>query len=135
MTAKPKKRRVPHEEKVQKAVVNFLRGLRKVGVPIKFIHPANELLRTKALRLIYWALGVEAGAPDLVIFLRGGKTIFIELKVKGNYLEDSQKEWQESLTDMGFEHYVVTAPSSNMQGLAYAVHAVAGILNKHGLKV
>lgn len=131
----PRKKRVMHEEVVQRAIISFLRSLRKMGIPIQFVHPANELMRTSTLRKIYWYLGVEAGVPDLIIFLRGGKTIFIELKVAPNGLSEDQMKWENNLCDMGFEHHIVTAPNSSMQGKAIAVHAVAEILNKHGLKV
>ena len=135
MVGKPKKRRKHPEEDIQKAVISFLRGLKKVGVPLRYLHPANELLRTSNMKMLYWALGIESGVPDVLIFLRGGITIFIELKVEPNGLSETQMEWENDLCSMGFEHHIYTAKNSSIMEKAKATHFVAGILNKHGLKV
>lgn len=130
----PKKHDTP-EERVQKRVVIFLRNLRKSGVKIQFVHPANELMRTSTMKMLYWHLGVEGGVPDLIIFLEGGRTIFIELKVGKNKLSENQVGWQKSLTDMGFEHHVITAKNGNLDEQIRAMHAVGDILRQAGLKV
>ena len=49
------------------------------------------------------AEGVKAGYPDIVLNVaRGGyHNLFIEMKVKGNYPTESQKEWHEKLRAQG----------------------------------
>lgn len=116
------------EEEAQRAVVNFLRNLRNMRMPIQFYHPPNELLRTQSLRKIYWGLGVEKGAPDLIVFVNG-VTVFVELKIKGNKTTDAQDAWLETVSAQGFETHVITVEYPHE-----AVHAVAKIISDHGVK-
>lgn len=145
---KKAKRKTPEEE-IQRCIIKFLRGLRRVGVKLQFVHPANELLRTSTLRKIYWGLGVEAGVPDLIILLPGAKTIFIELKIKKESkkdkadgtqigyvnLKDEQLNWQNTLIKFGFPHYVVSVEGADMNSRIKVVNTVSQILRDNGLKI
>lgn len=55
--------------------------------------------------------GMRHGRPDIEIYLSGSKTVFIELKRKGNTLTDNQKEEHERLKSLGFNVHTVTAVS------------------------
>lgn len=48
-------------------------------------------------------MGVEPGEPDLMLFLPGGRTRFIELKMPDGHLTDNQKIRHPILTSLGFQ--------------------------------
>ncbi|MCE5335578.1 MAG: VRR-NUC domain-containing protein [Desulfobacteraceae bacterium] len=49
----------------------------------------------------------EPGFPDLVIALRCGKTLWIELKSKDGRLKSEQEKWRLQLMALGHEHFVI----------------------------
>ncbi len=51
--------------------------------------------------------GVRKGASDLIIFISGGKTLFVELKVKKRKQSPSQKDYERLVKGLGFEYYVI----------------------------
>ena len=52
------------------------------------------------------AEGVLAGVADLVIMLSQGKSLYIEMKVKGNCQTDNQKDFQQKVEALGYKYYV-----------------------------
>ena len=50
--------------------------------------------------------GVLAGVADLVVMLPQGKSIYIEMKVKGNRQTDNQKEFQNKAIALGHTYAV-----------------------------
>lgn len=52
------------------------------------------------------AEGVLAGVADLVIMLPQGKSLYIEMKVKGNKQTDNQKDFQKIAETLGYKYYV-----------------------------
>lgn len=121
------------EDDAQKAIVRFLRGLERFNVLMFFAVP-NQLLRRKALRLIFWALGVQAGVPDLVLLFKGGRIVFVELKALGKNgksagLSDDQKKFHARLMEYCFD--VVTITCANPM---HGVHEVGNLLRGYGVK-
>lgn len=53
--------------------------------------------------------GLEAGEPDLRIYMDGGRCLFIELKRKGGVLTLVQKNRHKRLISLGFDVHVVWA--------------------------
>jgi len=51
-------------------------------------------------------MGVRAGRSDLVLYFNS-KAYHIELKIKGNYQQPNQKEWQKLVESQGFEYVVL----------------------------
>jgi hypothetical protein len=49
----------------------------------------------------------EPGFPDLVIALRDGRTLWIELKSKDGRLKKDQEKWRLQLMALGHEHHVI----------------------------
>lgn len=47
------------------------------------------------------------GMTDLMVFLKGGKTLHIECKSEKGVLSLYQKAWREDLTEMGHEYHIV----------------------------
>ena len=52
------------------------------------------------------AEGVLAGVADLVVLLPQGKSLYIEMKVKGNRRTDNQKDFQQKAEALGYKYYV-----------------------------
>ncbi len=50
--------------------------------------------------------GVLAGVADLTILLPQGKSLYIEMKVKGNRQTPNQKEFQQKTEALGHKYYV-----------------------------
>lgn len=50
--------------------------------------------------------GVLAGVADLTILLPQGKSLYIEMKVKGNRQTPNQKEFQQKAEALGHKYYV-----------------------------
>lgn len=50
--------------------------------------------------------GVLAGVADLTILLPQGKSLYIEMKVKGNRQTPNQKEFQQKAEVLGHKYYV-----------------------------
>ena len=52
------------------------------------------------------AEGVLAGVADLVVLLPQGKSLYIEMKVKGNRQTENQKDFQQKAEVLGYKYYV-----------------------------
>lgn len=76
---------------------------------ILHFHVPNGGLRTKAQASQFVAMGVRKGVHDLIILLDGGITLFVELKVKGNYQSKEQKNFSEDIKKLGFQSHLLVA--------------------------
>ena len=56
-----------------------------------------------------------AGWPDLMVFLKGGKTVFIEMKTKRGKLGERQAYWLNELKDLGFTTAVCRSAEEAME--------------------
>lgn len=52
------------------------------------------------------AEGVLAGVADLTIMLPQGKSLYIEMKIKGNKQTEHQKAFQQKAEALGYKYYV-----------------------------
>jgi hypothetical protein len=88
------KRRASPEQQIQRSVVQHLRAR---GVPgLVFIHPANGGRRSPVEGAVFKALGVRAGASDLLLW-HAGNAYALELKVEGGRASEAQLQF---LADM-----------------------------------
>ena len=53
-------------------------------------------------------LGMQAGHPDITLFLAGGRVVFVELKGKNGSLSPKQKIRHDELRGLGFEVHTIT---------------------------
>jgi hypothetical protein len=91
-------RRAQPEAQLQRSLVEHLRWCAKADV--WFAHIPNGGARTKAEAGIFKALGVRAGAPDLLI-VRAGQALFLEVKAPGRKLSPAQIECHDALRRAG----------------------------------
>ena len=115
------------EYDLQCAVASYLDGLGLAGVKLAWSHPPNEGKHKPQYRVKQKKAGMKAGEPDCIIYLEGGVTLFIELKLAGNGLSQSQKDRHGVLRTLGFQVHTVTAKTPQD-----AVNQVEAILKKAG---
>lgn len=126
---KYKQKKSHAEEIVQRHCADFLYKVEAYTKQIMFNHPANELLRDTFKRVFFTALGLRVGLSDLEIWIRGGKTIFIEIKVGTQKQSENQKTFEKGINDLGFDYYIVRAENG-----ADAIKQIWDILQSHGVK-
>lgn len=126
----PSAQRVNHEEdKVQRPIVTLLRMIEDYTSKLAFFHVPNQMMRNKTIRKIFWALGVRAGVPDVVIPIEAGKTLWIECKYDGNKLSDDQSKFITKLENLGHIVYIIDAKNPRD-----AQDQMLEILKKHGIE-
>jgi VRR-NUC domain len=112
-------RRQSHEAQLQRSLVEHLRWCARSDV--WFCHIPNGGARTAIEGAIFKALGVRAGAPDLLI-VRASQALFIECKAPGRRLSPAQVECHEALRRAGAA--VETTDNINQ---------ALGFLRRHGV--
>jgi VRR-NUC domain len=93
-----KHRRAQPEATFQRSLVDHLRWCARADV--WWAHIPNGGARTAIEGAIFKSLGVQPGAPDLLI-VRAGQALFIELKAPGRKLSPLQVECHEALRRAG----------------------------------
>ena len=91
-------RRAQPEAQLQRALVQHLRW--RARGDVWFAHLANGGARTVTEGAILKSLGVQRGAPDLVV-IRAGEPLFMELKAPGRKLSPAQVQCHEALATRG----------------------------------
>ena len=109
------------ENALQRAVVKHLRfrGL-------NFRCSLEGWKRTKLEGSQLKQLGMEAGFPDIEIYLPGGEILFIELKTKKNSLSPKQKARHERLRADGF-HDIHVVKASDTFDMVQQVKAIIDV--------
>lgn len=62
----------------------------------------------------------QHGAPDLVLVLKGGKTLWVEVKGDKGKQTKAQEEWQRTLEEYGHRYIVVRSVSEVAFAIAFA---------------
>jgi hypothetical protein len=52
-------------------------------------------------------MGLRAGSPDLILFLKNARIVCIEVKSKKGVQSESQKEFEKELKELSYEYYIV----------------------------
>lgn len=97
------------EDKIQHNIVKAVRLKYPRPKALIFAVP-NGGWRSKLTAAILKATGVLPGVSDL-IFLYRGKIIFVEVKTEDGQQSPAQKEFQKTVTDMGFQYWIVRSAS------------------------
>ena len=100
------------EQALQIACASYLYGRQEYMKDLTFAHIPNGGGRTKAEAGIFKAMGVQSGAPDLIVWMRD-RTIQIELKAKGGRISPAQEAFGARLTALGYEYHVITSTAPN----------------------
>lgn len=111
------------EQEMQIACASYLYDRQAYVKDLIFCHVPNGGRRSKAEAGIFKAMGVQAGAPDLVVWMKGG-TLQIELKAGKGRLSDAQEAFGDGLKALGHEYHIVTAETPGD-----AVNQLIGILD------
>ncbi len=89
------------EEQLSKVICQVL-DLQKVY----YFHPANEGKRSKYMIRHFHNSGGRAGVADLVLLLKGGETVFVELKTETGRPRKSQLEFKATVENLGFDYQI-----------------------------
>lgn len=89
------------EHIIQKAVCEYLEAKK-----INFFAVPNGGARHIAVARKLKEEGVKAGVADLVLLFPEGKIIFVEMKTKKGTQQDSQKDFQKRVEDLGFKYLI-----------------------------
>ena len=98
------------ESKLQQDIFNFYQN----NYCLKFHNPRGLIFsipnggtRNKLEAITMKATGLLAGASDLIVILPNGKLFFIELKIEKGIQSDKQKEFENRVSDLGFEYKII----------------------------
>jgi hypothetical protein len=69
--------------------------------------PHVWVVRTNVYGRSLHVRGLPAGFADLLVLCRNGRAIFVETKSKNEKQRDAQKEFQERVTNLGYEYYTI----------------------------
>lgn len=92
------------ETQIQKAIVTHLRTVLRGSAMV--LHIANNPRSARDGQRLK-ALGLVAGAPDLLVLLPDGLGVFLEVKNEGEYLRESQKAFKTRCAELGWPYAVV----------------------------
>lgn len=97
------------EADLQRAIVKkLLRPYKEQG--LLHFHVGMEGVKLKPYQAQQAkAQGMERGCPDMRLFFPDSRVCFIELKKKGNYLTEEQRQVSGLLNGFGFDWHTVTA--------------------------
>ena len=117
------------ETDLQKAAASFLDDLEHRGM-LAWSHPPNEGKRTMQYAVKLKQQGVKAGEPDCIIYLKGGQTLFIELKKYDGTVSKPQKARHELFRSLGYAVHIVKERTPQK-----TVNAIERILRGHGVSL
>ena len=97
------------ESRIQQEIVQWFRNnycLKHHNPKCEIFSVPNERSNVKEQsRMI--ATGLKAGVADLIVLLPNGKTVFIECKDEKGRQSDKQISFEQSVSNLGFEYFVV----------------------------
>lgn len=93
------------EEALQRAVVQLL-ALYEQRDLLAFAHVPNGERRDPVTGGRLKAMGVRAGVPDLLLWIRGGRALGIELKAGLGKISPEQMYWHARVSSLGHRVYV-----------------------------
>lgn len=98
------------EHNIQYDIVSYLRLNRILCIEtdamsgLQFFPPKDG--RRFAFIKHHEKMGYEKGQADLMLLLKGGKCIFVEVKTKTGRQSDEQKKFQEAVELLGFRYFI-----------------------------
>lgn len=100
----------PKEHNLQKSIVRLLR-LNQICCISGDVMDGLKFLgydQSKRIAFInhHKQMGYIAGQPDLIIFIDGGKTFFVELKTEKGRQSREQKNFQTQVERLGFSYEI-----------------------------
>ena len=93
------------EYQIQIKLINYLKS--KKLSKLRFFHIPNQGVRSIKYKMLLAQMGMKSGCPDLILEFKGGKIVYIELKVNKGSLSIKQKLWQTISSILKTPHYII----------------------------
>lgn len=116
---------------LQASAVKWLRRYRQAGWPIRVAGDMNSARRTLKEQGHAAATGINAGEPDLRVYLPQGKLLLIEFKRSDGTASEYQDKAHEELRGLGHD-VVLLAPANEDEA---AEHTAALVSSRLGLPI
>jgi hypothetical protein len=78
-------------------------------------HVPNGGTRNLIEAVKFKRIGVVAGVADIIVLLRGGRCVFLEVKTPHGRQSQRQKDFERRVNKLGFEYYVVRSVEEVME--------------------
>jgi len=92
-----------HESKIQQEIVVFFKN----NYCLKNMNPKCEIFSVpNEMQMKFRSTGLLSGASDLIVLMKN-RCIFVEVKTEIGKQSDKQKDFEKTVTDLGFEYYLV----------------------------
>jgi hypothetical protein len=128
MTKKPKPLAASgaplQEWHLQASAIKWLRRYRQAGWPIRVAGDMNAARRSLREQGRASATGINAGEPDVRVYLPGGRLLLIEFKRAGKTKSGSQDEAHDELVALGHD-VILLDPANENEAAAQAAEAVS----------
>jgi VRR-NUC domain len=124
---RPKPRTRLSEAQVQRTVCDWLAMCERMSL-LTYCHVPNGYVSRKAGGIAK-GLGMRAGVPDLIVWLRNGPVISIELKVGSRSLSEPQLHWHGMLRTLGHSVHTCKSLDSVIEVLVAAGLPRIGVLS------
>lgn len=92
------------EAQLQNQIVIFYRNNYQMKGEGLIFSVANE---STYKNKVFKATGTLSGVSDLIVLLPNAKCLFIELKTETGIQSEKQKDFENVVSDLGFEYYLV----------------------------
>lgn len=90
------------EKQLQTCILNYLQILENQG-KLYYIRNQSGALINQQGRFIKFG---RAGSADIMVFFKGGKTVFLEVKLPKKKQTQNQIDFQKQIEDLGFLYYI-----------------------------
>ena len=93
------------EYQLQIKLINYLK--QKKLSKLRYFHIPNQGVRSFKYKMLLASMGMKSGCPDLILEFKGGKIVYLELKLKKGKLSEKQKLWQKLSNILKTPHYIL----------------------------
>lgn len=102
------------EANTQNAIIDYLEAKRLVY--LRF-NPLKPIIRRKQITFAPLKPS-QKGAPDLIVFLPGGTTVFLEIKSERGKQSDEQLLWEKKAKEAGYAYHVVRSVDEAIEAIS-----------------
>lgn len=95
------------ESKIQTSIEIMLQTQEKIGNLFYIKNNSGAISFNRPNGSQGYMRAGKKGSSDFIVFFKGGKTVFLEVKTATGKQQDSQKEFEKLATSLGYEYVLV----------------------------